>query len=677
MKLPNLILLVVALLIHFHGVRSGSAETCQLIDMGGMSSNEIGVDFITTPFTQDKSTLFDVLNNQVAAILETDETERRPYKGINFHLVTDDPAQPQKGGILYTYDWFTNNTIVFNSWFTPVTTGEYTFSIDTANDAAAIYIYDNQDMLCCDDMDLVGWLSKTVEVINIPTDPEHTTGPKSITLQAGKNYLFFIVYVNFSGDAELSISITDPSGQVISDIGPYIGFPQDATCDFIRRTSMVYSLGTDSITTTYSTSYRTTTFLIPGDKLLVTEIETIYYILTPAASSSSEIIPSSSDIQSSSSRELLTSYDSSVIESTSETITSTSEVLSSFDSSVIEISSGIITSSSEVFTSADPSSSSEVVRSSDISALSEETLATSALVSSSLISDVSSSVFSNPSPSDESSASPITSSSEKSMTTIDPSITSVGYSSAFSDDITSSSSIEDVDTNGVLPTSSSDTLSEYSTEDTSNAVSATISDGPEDIKTTGPGGSIYQNSTVVSHSSTVESSGPYYGSSSGLITDSSSTKELDGIGIGSTHSTGGSAEYTVVKTVTNIFGQTTTTVVTCTESACQQTSRADEEHDEPKISSHGGNTVTLSAVVTIDASLATSKQLGVETNIPQSELYSTEKYEGTVVLQAGSNSASNAPTTTFSVVAAPNGSDRNQLRLVASIFSFFFMLLLL
>ncbi|GMM57373.1 hypothetical protein DAKH74_039890 [Maudiozyma humilis] len=677
MKLPNLILPVVGLLIHFHGVRSGSAETCQLIDMGGMSSNEIGVDFITTPFTQDKSTLFDVLNNQVAAILETDETERRPYKGINFHLVTDDPAQPQKGGILYTYDWFTNNTIVFNSWFTPVTTGEYTFSIDTANDAAAIYIYDNQDMLCCDDMDLVGWLSKTVEVINIPTDPEHTTGPKSITLEAGKNYLFFIVYVNFSGDAELSISITDPSGQVISDLGPYIGFPQDATCDFIRRTSMVYSLGADSITTTYSTSYRTTTFLIPGDKLLVTEIETIYYILTPAASSSSEIIPSSSDIQSSSSRELLTSYDSSVIESTSETITSTSEVLSSFDSSVIEISSDIITSTSEVFTSVDPSSSSEVVTSSDIFSSGQVSLSTSALLSSSSIIDISSSAFSNPSTSDESSASPITSSSEKSMTISDLSITSVGYSSAFSDDVISSSSIEDVDTNGVLPTSTSDILSEYTTHFSSNEVSATISDGPEDIKTTVPGGSIYQNSTVVSHSSTVESSGPYYGSSSWLISESSSTKELDGNGIRSTHSTSGSAEYTMVKTVTNIFGKTTTTVVTCTENVCQPTGRADKDQNEPKSNGHGTSTVTLSPAVTTDAPVATSKQIGEVTDVPQTELSSTGKYEGTEVLQVGSNSVSSAPTTTLSVVAAPNGSDRNQKYLITSIFSFFLMVLLL
>lgn len=231
MLLGKLILPVVAFLIQFHAARSSSAETCQMIDMGGMSSNEITATSYATPFTNDKSTLYSFLNTQTAGIFQGNTVEVANYEGINFHLLADDPTQPQKGNMLYAYDWFTNNTIVYNSWFTPVTTGEYTFSIDTVSDAAAIYIYDNQDMLCCDDLNFVAWFSKTAEVMNIPTDTEHTTGPKSMTLEAGKNYLFYIVYVNFSGDAELSISITDPSGQVIPDLGPYLGFPQGATCD--------------------------------------------------------------------------------------------------------------------------------------------------------------------------------------------------------------------------------------------------------------------------------------------------------------------------------------------------------------------------------------------------------------------------------------------------------------
>ncbi|GMM53385.1 hypothetical protein DAKH74_000010 [Maudiozyma humilis] len=268
MKLQNLMVSVVAFLIQFPGVRSGSAETCQMIDMGGMSSNQSGMTTYTTPFTQDKSTLYSFLNAQAIQFIHNDDGIISSYTGFNLHLIADDPTQPLQGSVSNSDRWFANGTVGYLSWFTPDVTGEYIFSIDTASDAAAIYLYDNQDMLCCDDLDFAGWLSKAVDVINIPTDPEHTTGPKLTTLEAGRNYLFVIIYVNFSGDIELSISIKDPSGQPISDLGPYLGFPLDPTCDFIRKTSMVYSLGTDSVTTTYSTSYRTSTFLIPGSQLL-------------------------------------------------------------------------------------------------------------------------------------------------------------------------------------------------------------------------------------------------------------------------------------------------------------------------------------------------------------------------------------------------------------------------
>ncbi|GMM57691.1 hypothetical protein DAKH74_043070 [Maudiozyma humilis] len=629
-----------------------------------MDPYRIGVATFDTPFTQDKSTLYTFLNTQITAYFEQNLMDGEIYSGFNFHLLADDPMQPQKGHFPYRYDWFTNVTEVFSAWFTPGVTGEYTFSIDTVSDAAAIYIYDNQDMLCCDDMDILGWLPRAVNVMNIPTDPEHTTGPKSTSLEAGKSYLFLMFYINFSGDAELSISVTDPSGQIISDLGPYLGFPLAETCDFIRRTSMIYSLGTDSLTSTYSTSYRTNTISING-VLPVTELETIYYIMTPPVSSSSEIPPSSSAIPSSSSSELLTSFDSSAIESSSEITSSSSEQRTSDEPSIMETSSDITTTSSEVVTSNGLSSSSEV------------SLSISTLVSSISNSEVSSAETSIHSSSDELPTSSVTSSSQLSDATTDLSITSAEGSSTSAEDIASSSSSDGVDTNGVLPTASSDILSEYSIDSTSNIISTTISDDTEDIETKVPGGSIYQNSTAVSHSSTVESSGHYYASSSGLVAESSSGKEADGNDIGSTYSTGGNTAHTVVRTVTNILGQTTTTVVTCTENVCQPTGRPNEEQNEPKSNGHGGSTVTLSPVVTANAPVATSKQFGVETIVPQAELSSTEKYEGTEVLQVGSNSASSAPTTTFSVVAAPNGSVRIQKCLITSMFSFFLMVLLL
>lgn len=230
MKLLNSILPIIACLMQFHRVRSGSAATCQMLDMGGMTSNQVGKAFYDTPFTQDKSTLYSFLNTQIIKFMY-DSVVVHPYLGFNFHWIANDPSQPQQGSASGPDGWWANNTIAYNGFFTPDVTGEYTFTIDAAKDAAGIYVYDNLDMLCCDDLDIPGWFPRTLDIINIPTDPEHTTGPKTTTLEAGKSYPFYIVYVNFSGDAELSISITDPSGQPISDLGPHFGFPIDSTCE--------------------------------------------------------------------------------------------------------------------------------------------------------------------------------------------------------------------------------------------------------------------------------------------------------------------------------------------------------------------------------------------------------------------------------------------------------------
>ena len=338
-----------------------------MLNTGGFEGYRFGCQTQDTPFNQDKSSLYDYISQQGKEIVVISGMGSYETNKFNFDIVADDPSVPQEGAISHFDTWFTNITLQSRSWFVPPTTGDYTFSIDTASDAAVMYIFDNQDMLCCDDLDFSEWLPKAVEVMNIPSDPEHTTGPKTVSLEEGKFYLFLLAYVNFSGDAILSISITDPSGQEMPDIAEYMGWTVAPTCDYVRSTSVIYSLGTNDYTSTYSTVYRARRSSVAGEFLWVTEVETIYYALTPPATSSSAISTADSSVVASSSMgtsvlssELLTSYDatpSSYFSETSDALSSSSGTsISVSETSDITMSSSINASANIKFVSSTVSS---------------------------------------------------------------------------------------------------------------------------------------------------------------------------------------------------------------------------------------------------------------------------------------------------------------------------------
>lgn len=109
-------------------------------------------------------------------------------------------------------------------------------------------------------------------------------------------------FTNFKGDVIFKTSITLPSGETTTDFTNYIYTTFDSFhCKIANETSSVITLGTEAYTTTYSTTEITNVFT--GDILGApyTSVDTIHYIMTPAAISSSSLIPSSSDIATSSS----------------------------------------------------------------------------------------------------------------------------------------------------------------------------------------------------------------------------------------------------------------------------------------------------------------------------------------------------------------------------------------
>ncbi|KAG0655879.1 hypothetical protein C6P45_002830 [Maudiozyma exigua] len=181
-------------------------------------------------------------------------------------------------------------------------------------------------------------------------------------------------------------SMTLPSGQVVTDFTGYIYLSYDGfECGVGNSTSSILSEWTGTYATTYSTDIVSNEGTgVPIGGIPYTEVETIYYILTPAAiSSSSSTIESSSEILTSSSS--LSEYSSDTFSSSSSSSeespynssappSSSSEELSSVQTSRTssEISSTLVSSDS-VESSEGKTSLSNIVTSSenDISGMSD------------------------------------------------------------------------------------------------------------------------------------------------------------------------------------------------------------------------------------------------------------------------------------------------------------------
>ena len=220
----------------------------------------------------------------------------------------------------------------------PSETGEYIFTVNEVSDGAAVYIFDDRDVYCCEDMLINGDenVNKSSHFYYIPDDPEYQTNSIKVNLEAGMFYFFAYSYVSHESVAVLKTSITTPSGQVLTDFKDTIHSDiTEYTCKISNVTSSLVSQWTDTYTTTYSTTTITTektgSFGLP-----YTEIDTFYYVLTPSATSSSSLFVSSSTMPSSvyTSNSVSTRLSSEGLSTSSATVSSsegspTSSILSS------------------------------------------------------------------------------------------------------------------------------------------------------------------------------------------------------------------------------------------------------------------------------------------------------------------------------------------------------------
>ena len=183
----------------------------------------------------------------------------------------------------------------------PSETGEYIFTVNEVSDGAAVYIFDDRDVYCCEDMLINGDenVNKSSHFYYIPDDPEYQTNSIKVNLEAGMSYYFAYSYVSHESIAVFKPSITIPSGQVLTDFKDIIHTDiTEYTCKIANVTSSLASQWTGTYTTTYSTTTFTTekagSLGIP-----YTEIDTFYYVLTPSATPSSSLFVSSSTMPSS------------------------------------------------------------------------------------------------------------------------------------------------------------------------------------------------------------------------------------------------------------------------------------------------------------------------------------------------------------------------------------------
>ena len=282
-----------------------SADQCATFTPTTYSDSSFLMALHKTPLHSTIRGISGTLHNYIIKLLSPDAatTSLTTYDiGFNITVIDSDESV---SGVLYP-ELSDNVTIsnfisVYKAFLVPPVTGDYIFSLDDVSDGGAIYIFDKRAMYCCDDMDLASWLDETSNFCYVPQDDSYQTKSMTVHLEAGLGYVIAFAYTNHGGNAIFKPSMTLPSGEVVTNFEGYIhGSVEDSECGVRNAETTIYSAGTESYNTTYSTAV--VTYQTVGDFVTqsYTDIETIYYIMTPPAPSSSVISSATSSVASSS-----------------------------------------------------------------------------------------------------------------------------------------------------------------------------------------------------------------------------------------------------------------------------------------------------------------------------------------------------------------------------------------
>ena len=540
---------------------------------------------------------------------------------FNFTLNEENEVEYENGLSSFFDIRKTEFAFSFTVIFVAPETGEYTFTTDHVNQGAATFIFDNRDLYCCEDLNFVEWLNKTSHFYYVPEDPMYQTNSVTVHLEKGLDYLMAFTYLTRDGNPYMYTSTTLPSGQVTTNLTGFIypTYEEGIECEIQNSTSSIISEWTGSYTTTYSTTVIFNEKTAPALDLPYTDVETIYYILTPTAvSSSSIIISSSSEVITSSSSEIITP--------------SSSEIITPSSSEIITLSSSLSENTSRT---SSISSSTPAELSSDSSSSSEESLSVQSSRTSSEISSTH--------------ASSALSGTDSSVTASTDLFTSITPSSIISSTGKSSTSITITSFDGVPSSDSSKNI-----DSTINAISSVNSN---------VNGSANSSSTSHSEVSSTDTA-------SMKSTQSSSSKII-------TQGTGESSNEDAISTstYTDVYGMTRTTTVSCSTSPSSIKSVTDNNPQGTAavtVTTNNNGAGFISSVT--DSNNAT--EVNGTSNVK--EEYSTmtlveKSHTSSASIQLQSSSVST--TASVNIQQAPNIAIRYTVGLLVSFMSFTFQIL--
>lgn len=183
--------LLAALLFNWFWVNAASADNCANFVADSYFNEGVSIETYEIPRNSDLSEIANVLHNNTID-LNTVATPAYDYiydLSINISVAGTDKAYPAEiyPGRMTGKLYIPKFSVEYQGFFVPPETGDYTFTIDNVGSGggAAIYIFDNLDMYCCDDTDNTAWLSKTSQVTYIPSDSKYQTQSMTVNLQGG------------------------------------------------------------------------------------------------------------------------------------------------------------------------------------------------------------------------------------------------------------------------------------------------------------------------------------------------------------------------------------------------------------------------------------------------------------------------------------------------------------
>ncbi|SMN19473.1 similar to Saccharomyces cerevisiae FLO5 YHR211W Lectin-like cell wall protein (flocculin) involved in flocculation [Maudiozyma saulgeensis] len=484
----QIFLFIIALLIDYCYARTCSTSNMTLLDLdlfpfsgkfleySPQESGQSTYDYILSFLVNDAAQGFGNFNG---------------ITDINYQLDVDNDDSDSTGTLFGNTIDISNFTLKASVYFFPKFDGYYNFEI-SADDAAILSIRSHYDYYCChnytiDASDPIGFYKNLYEdftdLLTVTGSSDDVT-TKTIYLTVGTPVLLVMTSINRSGGASYSMTITDPNGDIISDLTDYLysGDNYSITCHTeveVLETASVQS------STTYSTAFNT----IAADIFQVPDTQTTYYVKVPetmSLGSSSEVVSSSSIVSSST---VSSGSPSSVVSSSTISLESLTGVISSSTTDSV-LSSSMSASSSA---SSNPSSSSELNSSGSPSQSSSTVSGVTTLseLSSSLISSSTSVAYSSLN-SGESSIFTYSSSDnggEISSTTSNTTLSSQSSSTGIINEI--SSSLADSSTSSAYTYSNSSTV-----KPTTSITSKPISGSSEVIQSTEGDSNLGQKTSV-------------------------------------------------------------------------------------------------------------------------------------------------------------------------------------